>query len=749
MTLLSAGLKSERHNEMRKIAFKISIFILLSALCLTRSTAQNTHDIDSLVKVVATMPDDTSKLTVLNLICSMHPNADSVYKYAEDMLNLAKAEHSGQWEARAYHLQAWYFYNTNELEKSLEYNYKSLRINDSLGLRYEVAMSYAAAGECLNELGDRQTANEYYNIALDILSEIGNTSASSQILRDLGIMSITTKLYNNARRYIYDALKIDVQENKTHDILIDHHYLGYINCLEYETTKNTLTILDARRHSDAAYRLALKLENDYYICHTAQSQMQVYLNYAGILDEQMRTVMLDSSLYFYDTAVELAKKLGYYDGYYYVIELWKVKYLLATKSVKKSLELLRTIEKKAENDSETIAFADIYGLYTQCYTAMGNYPKALEYKKKQILRENIDNDLDFTLSSVRVNAKENFERNMRQHQLDEEREAIIYNLHKRHMRIVSGIIFGFLLVISIFAIIIFRNWKREHRTNMVLMQQNKKFIEQRNKLADINYQITSSLTYARGIQTAIMPSPETVNTIFGNSLIIWNPMEIVSGDFYWVAQVGQYKLIAAADCTGFGVQGAFMSILGMTALNDITADENFKIGDNSAAEILNMLRAKTIESLNQQDKYQKELKPEGMHIALCILDTKTNNMQYAGAYRPLIIARRDGLIIYQPDRMIIGYQPGKNDSFTNNTIKLSEDDTIYMYTNGIAEQLNSDKKGVKFTSIRLNNLIEANYTKPFAEQRQIIEDTIKKWRTESGNISEQTDDQLLIGFRID
>ena len=722
---------------------------MLTALCTTRATAQDMYDIDSIMRVVETMPDDTNKLTALNLICRNHPSADSVYKYSVEMLNLAKAQHYPQWEARAYHLQAWYFYNINELEKALENYYKSLRLNDSLGVQKETAMCYTGAGECLNELGDRQTANKYFNIALDILAEIGETTASTYILRDLGLMCITTKLYDNARKYIYDALKINVQEGNTREVLIDHHYLGYINCIEYESTKNALTILDARRHSDVAYNLSLKLGNDYYICHTAQVQMQVYLNYATVLDEPLRTVMLDSSLHFYNTAAELAKTLGYYDGYYYDIELWKAKYLLITKSVNKSLELLRTIEKKAESESATIAFPEIYGLYTQCYVALGNYHKALKYKKKQILRQNIDNNLDFTLSSVRINAKEEFERNLRQHQLDEEREAIIYSLQKRHMRIVSYIIFGFLLVISGFAIIVFRNWKREHRTNIVLMQQNKKFIEQRDKLADINYQMTSSLMYARGIQTAIMPTPDSLNTIFGNSLIIWNPMEIVSGDFYWAKQIGRHKLIAAADCTGHGVQGAFMSILGMTALNDITSSDNFTIGDNTAAELLNMLRIKMIETLHQQDKDWTNSKPEGMHIALCILDTETRKMQYAGAYRPLIIARRDGLIIYQPDKMIIGYQPRKNDPFTNNTIELSEDDTIYMYTNGIAEQLNNDKKGVKFTSIRLNNLIEANYTKPFAEQRQIIEDTVKKWRTESGDISEQTDDQLLIGFRID
>lgn len=734
---------------MRKLASKILILILLTALCTTRATAQDMHEIDSLVQVADTMPNDTNKLAVLNLICRMHSNADSVYKYAVEMLNLAKAKHLKKWEAQAYHMQAWYLYNVNELEKALEYNYKSLRINDSLGLRFETAMSYTAAGECLNELGDRQAANKYFNIALDILAEIENTSASAPILRDLGVMCITSKLYDNARKYMYDALKINVQEGNTREVLIDHLYLGFIDCAEYETTKNALTILDARRHSDAAYNLALKLDNDYYLCHTEQVQMEVYLNYATVLNEPLRTVMLDSSLRFYNDAVELAKRLGYYEGYYYGLELWKAKYLLTTKSVKKSLELLRTIEKKAESDSATIAFIDIYGLYTQCYAALGNYQKALEYKRKQMLRENIDNNRDFTVNSMRVNAKEEFERSLRQHQLDEEREAIIYNLHKLHMRIVSFIIFGFLLIISVFAIIVFRNWKREHHTNIVLMQQNKKFVEQRDKLADINYQMTSSLMYARGIQTAIMSSPESLNKIFGNSLIIWNPMEIVSGDFYWAAQIGRHKIIAAADCTGHGVQGAFMSILGMIALNDITSDDSFTIGDNAAAELLNLLRAKMIETLHQQDKDWTNSKPEGMHIALCILDTETRKMQYAGAYRPLIIARRKGLILYQPDKMIIGYQPGKNDSFTNNTIKLSEDDTIYMYTNGISEQLNNDKKGVKFTSIRLNNLLEANYTKPFAEQRQIIEDTVKKWRTESGNISEQTDDQLLIGFRID
>jgi len=731
---------------MKKLTANILPIILIqAALCFLGVRCPAQTPADSLTGIVLTMPDDTNKLNVLAEICRNNKNADSVYKYSQILYNTASSIGGAKWVAHAYYSMGWYYYNVTNLELALEYNYKSLHLYDSLGMKYYVAMCYTAAGECLNELGDKQTANEYFNKALFIFTEIGKTSAMPYTLRDLGLIYMTVGLYDNAKKYINEALEIDQQYFDPTRILIDQNYLGHICSREYEQTKDTATIIQARKHSNVAYRIACKIEDEYYICHTSICQMEVYLNYAMTLKGTQRTLMLDSSLFYYNTAVDMAKKHGFYDGYYYNIELWKAKYLLNVKLLSQSIKLLKEIETRAEKDNYNAAYTDIYELYTKCYAAIGDYDKALEYKRKHILSQNRNSDRDFTVNSVKINAKEDFERNLRQHQLDEERKAILLNINKQHMRVVGFIIYGFLLLIIVFAIIIYRDWKREHKTNIILIQQNKKFVEQRDMLADVNYQLTSSVLYSRGIQTAIMPSPKIINTIFGESLIIWNPMEIVSGDFYWATQIEQYKIIAVADCTGHGVQGAFMSILGMTSLNDITSDKKFKINNNSAAEILNMLRSKITETLQQKEK--DNAYPEGMHIALCILDTNTRHMQYAGAYRPLIIARQNGLILYQPDKMIIGYQKDKKDPFTTNIIKLSENDAVYMYTNGISEQLN-DKKGVKFTSIRLNNLIEANYKKPFDEQKKIIEDTVKKWSEKSGATSNQTDDQLLIGFRI-
>lgn len=731
---------------MKKTAVNILIMTIMQiALLLGNTEACAQDNIDSLTRIVSAMPNDTNKLNVLSEICSKHTNADSVLKYSQSLYTIAKAMGESKWVANAYYSLGWYYYNIAELELGLEYDYKALHLFDSIGDKYHVALCYTAAGECLNELGDHQTANEYFNKSLNILSELGKTSAMTYTLRDLGLIYMSTGLYQNAKNYINEALDIDLQDNNTRQILIDNYFLCCINCNEFESTGDTATIIKAKWHGNKTYQIAQEIENEYYICHAAQGQMEVYLNYSTIVRGSQRTLMLDSSLYYYNIAVDLAKKHGYYDGYYYNIELWKVKYLLNVKLTHQALNLLKNIEKKAQTENYNYAFIDIYNLCTKCYEALGDYDKALEYKKKHILAQNQNIDRDFTVNSVKINAKEDFERNLRKHQLDEERKSIILNVNKQHMRIVSYIIYAFLLIISIFGVIIYRNWKREHKTNIILIQQNKKFVEQRDKLADINYQTTASLLYAKGIQTAIMPSPEIINTIFGESLIIWNPMEIVSGDYYWATQVAQYKILAIADCTGHGVQGAFVSILGMTSLNDIIADENFRITDNSAAEILNLLRVKTIETLHQKDN--DNATPHAMHIALCILNSQTRQMQYAGGYLPLIIARHNGLIIYQPDKMIIGYQKGIDEPFTNNIINLSENDAVYMYTNGIAKQLN-DKKAIKFTSIRLNNLIEANYKKPFAEQKQIIEDTVKKWSTESRQSINQTDDQLLIGFRV-
>ena len=244
-----------------------------------------------------------------------------------------------------------------------------------------------------------------------------------------------------------------------------------------------------------------------------------------------------------------------------------------------------------------------------------------------------------------------------------------------------------------------------------------------------------------------MPNIDLMNSIFGECLIIFRPRDIVSGDFYWATQIGRYKALAVADCTGHGVPGALLSILGISMLNDLVASTNMHAPEVSPARLLNSLRLKMRESLRQRsDDYTNQ---DGMDIAFCLYDTQSKCLQYSGAFRPLLLMRRGELIQYEADRMPIGSQMCTDKPFTNNIIDIEPDDVVYLYTDGIVDQFGADDVG-KFHGTRLRELIRTHYQMPFTRQRALFEQVFDDWRTspQTGEMVHQTDDMLLVGVRF-
>jgi len=255
--------------------------------------------------------------------------------------------------------------------------------------------------------------------------------------------------------------------------------------------------------------------------------------------------------------------------------------------------------------------------------------------------------------------------------------------------------------------------------------------------------IMDSIYYAKKIQTAVLPPDEFLSKLLPEYFIMFRPKDIVSGDFYWATQKDNKILIAAADCTGHGVPGGFMSMLGMTFLNEISG----KLTSNelNAGNILTSLRDSVKSSLRQTGK-EGEAK-DGMDIALCIIDLDTNEVQFAGANNPLYIVRQtDGepeVVNIKADDMPIGIFYDEKEAFTNNTLQLEKGDTCYIFSDGYADQFGG-KRGRKFMLNRFKKMLTAKSALPMNEQKDYIEDKFDQWK---GN-NRQIDDVLVIGIRI-
>ena len=248
--------------------------------------------------------------------------------------------------------------------------------------------------------------------------------------------------------------------------------------------------------------------------------------------------------------------------------------------------------------------------------------------------------------------------------------------------------------------------------------------------------ITYSLDYAEKIQEAVLPLPELLDDVFPECFFLYKPKDIVSGDFYWINRIKNFVFIAAADCTGHGVPGAFMSMLGITLLNEVVTKSSLDNPD----QILNSLRQKIKSSLNQTGELMEQ--KDGMDIAFCMINTEDLHLQYAGAYNPLYIFRNNELIEFKGDRQPIGIHIKETD-FTNHQIDLQKGDAIYIFSDGYYDQFGGDKNK-KFNVKRFKQLLKDINQKPMKEQHNILSNSFEDWKGDN----EQIDDVLVIGMRI-
>jgi len=252
-----------------------------------------------------------------------------------------------------------------------------------------------------------------------------------------------------------------------------------------------------------------------------------------------------------------------------------------------------------------------------------------------------------------------------------------------------------------------------------------------------NKEITSSIHYARKIQNALLPQKEELDRLLPSHFVFSRPKGIVSGDYYWVSSRDEKIVFTVADCTGHGIPGAFMSILGVAFINEILN----KMGSISANEILNQLRAMVIRSLHQSGRIDEAR--DGMEMALCVIDFNRKKLQFSGAFRPLYISKGNDILELQGDNMPIGIYDDEEVSFTNRESSFEKGDMIYLFTDGYVDQLGGTERKT-FRSCNFKKLLIEICTLPLDEQSEILENRFNEWR---GDIN-QVDDILVVGIRL-
>ena len=637
-----------------------------------------------------------------------------------------------------YNKQGDVFYLGNMLDSALASYSKGKNINEASNDKKSIAESFAGLGLTYEALDNLEQAMTSYIESYKIREKIQDTFGLASILNNIGLVYYQQEDYEKS---IENLLKCCYYDSLTKN----YSGLGYsysnIGMTYYMLNQNEKAIKYMKK--SLKYRTQEKQINNMGI--TCNNLGNVYSN-VGIYD---------SANYYYGKALEYKKQVGNELQIAITMEniaQYKSEYLGNHKEAISDLQFSLKTFKKLEllNRIRLNHF-----LTSEVYERYGNIDSAyFHHKVAAVLKDSlhkINNDEII----ARLNTQ--FETEKREKQIEiqnlklKEQNSTIekQNLQQR-LTLIIAIAVLLVLVAVIYAFIqkrkdnqLLSKQKEEiedkneklNQTNEEILAISEKLDEQNQKLTHQNEHILSSIQYAKRIQEAILPSDSKVKNIITNSSILYLPKDIVSGDFYWVEKVGNTVFWAVVDCTGHGVPGAFMSILGYNGLNKIVKEKNILEPKN----ILEELTTHVINSLSQSGE-SNELK-DGMDIAICSLDIKTNILKFSGAYNPLYLLRDGEIEIYKGTRRPIGVFKRKNiPDFEQHEIKLKKEDLLYTFTDGVADQfggVNNQKFGQK----RVREFIVRNHKLPIENQKDSLKLELQSWMKQ-GN-EDQLDDICL------
>ncbi|MBR3568978.1 MAG: SpoIIE family protein phosphatase [Salinivirgaceae bacterium] len=754
-----------------KDIFKVLLLavVLATATGTTRAQSGNNNDwatiirqLDSTRIAVQSMPDDTAKLSRYYFICRYCYDVDTAGKYCKLLLDLAQKFDNQYYIAHGYSYLARYYYWAADYDKARDLNMEAIYLWEKLESKYHLARLNTQLATILTAQGLYDQASKYYHMSLDVFREIGDTAHITQILQNLGNVNIFVRFYQNATNYFTQALAIDSSINNVYGLIADHAGLARVYVNKYKRHRRDSLAEEwlqlSKYHLDTAYALALPLPNIIEMQQLHIYKAMVYMELAENAKGKEMKAALDSCELHCNLLIKLIHDYNLRANMSGAVtiqgraQLCRGNLDSALKYFKRAEELIAIENPRREIKKELLLS------YQKYYETIGDYRKANEYLKELVylLMDNSNDEVAARVATSKT--RMDFEQKMRQRVLEEYEHEQQYKAKVERQRLLMIAIISSLLVISI--IILVSSMRRKklilmlNKKNEMLDEKNyqlvaaKEELQSQNELLNAaNKSITDSIIYAKHIQEAVIPTRSMMQQIFGNCLVMFHPCNIVSGDFYWAVKIGRYKALVVADCTGHGVPGAFMSMLGISMLNDIVANIDMNSEQLQASDILNQLRANVISALRQDINAMGGL--DGIDMALILIDSDRRQLQYSGAYRPLVMIRDNSLTKIECDHMPIG-KYNKNTPFTNHVIELEKGDCFFAYSDGITDQFDNSNEQ-KFGRKKLYGLLLDNYQKPFTEQFDIYKNAFESWRMDGPRETptEQTDDVVLVGIKIE
>jgi tetratricopeptide (TPR) repeat protein/serine phosphatase RsbU (regulator of sigma subunit) len=593
-----------------------------------------------------------------------------------------------------------------DLVKAVEYYTLSLRIAEKLDDKSGMASSLNNIGILYAEQDKYYIAIRYYKKSIKIRRAIKDRKGLSAPLNNIGNVLESQKDYFGAIKYYSKSLEIDKEVNNMVGVVTSMGNIAgiYTALIVTDTTKNTKK-LDLYYHK--SYALSEEILTNARELGDNTIMLTAYLNMSILLELKGKN---EKAMYYGNKAYHLAEEIG------------SVGYIRDAADV-----LYQALKKK--------------GAYKE---ALEMFEVAAKMKDSVLSIENTD-------EIIHQEYKYEYDRQA-------EKDSIL-NLHQTKLTAVKFkqertqrfALFGGLVLVLIFSIFIYKRYKVTFNQKEIISLKEQETNKQKILLELKNKEIMDSITYAKRIQSAILPPAKIVKEYLKDSFILYKPRDIVAGDFYWMEQIQDGLIFAAADCTGHGVPGAMVSVVCNNALNRTVRE----YGLTEPGKILDKARELIISEFDQSDDDMKD----GMDISLCTLefepdimsmgssaDWSSVKLKWAGANNPLWILRDNQIFEYKGNKQPIGYYVDPK-PFTTHVIELRPNDIIYVFTDGYQDQFGGDLKyvdGKKYKVSRMKELFLRIAHEPMAIQKELIDKAFEEWKRDL----EQVDDVCVIGVKI-
>lgn len=580
---------------------------------------------------------------------------------------------------------------------------------------------YSSIGVAHAKQDNYPAALEYFQKHLDVVEKMGDRTRVLAGLINIGNIYMSQGDFDKAEANSQRALQIakDINDPRSHAAC--YISLGLLS----KNKKNSHLALEYYRKAE---EIGMRI-SDYTIATSALTNIGRTLNSLKEYEQAMIA---------FTKAMALAEKSNLQfqicDIQYGIALIYKSKkdYPAALDYAKRSLVLAQKMGILSNQKST-------HGLLSDIYASTGSYRNAYEHHK---IYKSLSDSLNSEANIKKITGLQytyRYEKEKRAAELEQQKkDAVQESRRKLYITIIAVLFVAMVAGFALAKLIKNKNSQLE-RANTMLRDSNEEISAQKDHIDMQNQSISSSIDYAREIQSAMLPPATLIYSLFPQSFIFYKPLNIVSGDFYWLTKVGSKKICAIADSTGHGVPGAFMSMLGISLLNEVVS----KLSETEIHTdlVMSILRERVVTALHQTLDFGTV--KDGFEIALFIVDESQGSIEFTGAGMPLLVINNGEAHLVNGDNIPVGISSYRDPVFTRHILPFAQGDMIYTFTDGYVDQIGGDR-GLKYLTKNFVKFLLQNHREPMQVQLNAIVQNMEEWRGKY----KQIDDVLVLGVRL-